>query len=134
MDAPPNIGLLNLNAILASDDLFAPVLADFLAYHGLKVLFETLYSIEEDFDFHFDNIYIVLNRYNASHGICVKAKEALEKHYPKYLLKTIVRQNTRIADATAEGVPIFQLDPSSRAAKDIDALVNEVFGFQEGRK
>ena len=42
MDASPSIGLLNLNAILASNDLLIPVLADFLSYHGLKILFETL--------------------------------------------------------------------------------------------
>jgi chromosome partitioning protein len=48
MDASPSIGLLNLNAILASNDLIIPVLADFLSYHGLKILFETL-GVEEDF-------------------------------------------------------------------------------------
>jgi len=46
MDASPSIGLLNLNAILASNDLLIPVLADFLSYHGLKILFETLSTIE----------------------------------------------------------------------------------------
>ena len=54
MDASPSIGLLNLNGILASNERFVPVLADFLSYHGLKILFETLSTIEEDFDFIFD--------------------------------------------------------------------------------
>ncbi len=61
MDASPSIGLLNLNGILACNDLFVPVLADFLSYHGLKILFETLSTIEEDFEFIFENIYIFLN-------------------------------------------------------------------------
>jgi len=51
LDAPPNIGLLNLNAILAVDDLLVPVLADFLSYDGLKILFETLKDIQDDFDY-----------------------------------------------------------------------------------
>ena len=57
LDAPPNIGLLNLNAILAVDELLVPVLADFLSYDGLKILFETLRNIEEDFDFVLDNYF-----------------------------------------------------------------------------
>jgi len=42
--------------MVASNELFVPVLADFLSYHGLKILFETLTTIEEDFDFLLDNI------------------------------------------------------------------------------
>ncbi|MGA9099226.1 MAG: AAA family ATPase, partial [Methanotrichaceae archaeon] len=99
MDASPSIGLLNLNGILACNDLFVPVLADFLSYHGLKILFETLSTIEEDFEFIFDNIYIFLNNYNASHNICQRAKEALETHYNGYLMKTLIRQDIKIAEA-----------------------------------
>ncbi|MGH7462009.1 MAG: ParA family protein, partial [Longimicrobiales bacterium] len=38
MDAPPSFGLLNLNALMAADDLIVPVLPDFLSFHGLKLL------------------------------------------------------------------------------------------------
>src|SRR5690606_16033768 len=48
MDAPPSFGLLNLNALIAADDLFVPVLPDFLSFHGLKLLFETLGGLEDD--------------------------------------------------------------------------------------
>jgi chromosome partitioning protein len=127
MDASPSIGLLNLNAILASNDLLIPVLADFLSYHGLKILFETLATIEEDFSFVFEHIYIVLNRYNDSHRICRLSKKALEQHYSKYLMKTMIRQDTTVAEATSQGTPIFLFAQSSKGATDIQNLINEVF-------
>jgi chromosome partitioning protein len=127
MDASPAIGLLNLNGILASNELFVPVLADFLSYHGLKILFETIASIEEDFDFLLDNIYIFLNHYNASHNICIDSKKALERHYSKYLMETIIRQDTKIAEAASMGMPIHQYAPSSRGSSDIDAFIREIF-------
>jgi chromosome partitioning protein len=127
MDASPSIGLLNLNAILASNDLLIPVLADFLSYHGLKILFETLSTIEEDFSFVFENIFIFLNRYNESHRICKRSKRALETHYNQYLLKTVVRQDTKIAEATSRGTPIFLFAQSSKSAGDIQDLIEEVF-------
>jgi len=126
MDASPSIGLLNLNAILASNDLIIPVLADFLSYHGLKILFETLSTIEEDFSFVFENIFIFLNRYNESHRICKRSKRALETHYSKYLLKTVVRQDTKIAEATSQGSPIFLFGQSSKGAADIQSLIDEI--------
>ncbi len=127
MDASPSIGLLNLNGILASNELFVPVLADFLSYHGLKILFETLTTIEEDFDFLLDNIYIFLNHFNASHNICLRAKDALEKHYSGYLMKTIIRQDTKIAEAASMGMPIHQYAPNNRGASDINSFIKEIF-------
>ena len=127
MDASPSIGLLNLNAILASNDLIIPVLADFLSYHGLKILFETLSTIEEDFSFVLENIFIFLNRYNESHRICRRSKKALETHYSKYLLETVIRQDTTIAEATSQGTPIFLCAQSSKGAVDIQSLIDEIF-------
>jgi chromosome partitioning protein len=126
LDSPPNIGLLNLNAILATDDLIVPVLADFLSYDGLRLLFDTLVDIEEDFDFRLKGIHIVLNLFNPSRNICLRSQAALQENYPEYLLKSVIRQNTTIADATSLGLPIFQHAPSSRGARDIDRLVREV--------
>jgi chromosome partitioning protein len=126
MDASPSIGLLNLNAILASNDLIIPVLADFLSYHGLKILFETLSTIEEDFSFVFENIFIFLNRYNESHRICKRSKKALETHYDQYLLSTVIRQDTKIAEATSQGTPIFLFAQSSKGAADIQGLIEEI--------
>ena len=131
MDASPSIGLLNLNAILASNDLLIPVLADFLSYHGLKILFETLSTIEEDFSFVFENIFIFLNRYNESHRICKRSKKALETHYDKYLIKTVIRQDTKIAEATSQGTPIHLFSQSSKGAVDVQNLISEVFHLEE---
>ena len=126
LDAPPNIGLLNLNAILSVDDLLVPVLADFLSYDGLKILFETLRDIEDDFEYILDNIYIFLNRYNESMNICIRSRDAIRKNYADFVCDTVIRQNTTLSDATANGTSIFEYAPNSRAANDINKLVNEI--------
>lgn len=129
LDAPPNIGLLNLNAILSVNDLLVPVLADFLSYDGLKILFETLRDIEDDFDYHLENIYIFLNRYNESMNISIRSRDALRKNYADFMCDTMIRQNTTLSDATAQGLSIFDYAPNSRAATDINKLVNEIFNI-----
>lgn len=128
LDAPPSFGLLNLNALMAAHDLFVPVLADFLSFHGLKLLFETVQSLEEDLQHVLDHIFIVINAYNATYKIAKEAKEALEKHYPDFLLKQVIRQCTKFAQASSEGVPIFAYDAESKGATDIQAVLDEVRG------
>ncbi len=126
MDAPPSFGLLNLNALMAANDLIVPVLADFLSFHGLRLLFETVQSLEEDLQHVLDHIFIVINGFNASFKLAKEAKEALQTHYKEFLLRGVVRQCTKFAQASSEGTPIFALDPSSKGATDIAAMVEEL--------
>jgi chromosome partitioning protein len=126
LDAPPSFGLLNLNALMAAHDLFVPVLPDFLSFHGLKLLFETVQGLEEDLEHVLDHIFIVINAYNATYKIAKEAKEALTKHYPEFLLKQVIRQCTKFAQASSEGIPIFAYDPESKGAQDIQAVLDEV--------
>jgi chromosome partitioning protein len=126
LDAPPSFGLLNLNAIVAADDLFIPVLADFLSFHGLKLLFETVADLEKDLQLCLKNIFVLINHYNPTTRIAREARAALEEHYAEYLLKTVVRQCTKFAQASSEGYPITAFDPASKGALDIESLIREV--------
>ena len=126
MDAPPSFGLLNLNALMATDDLLVPVLPDFLSFHGLKLLFETLGQIEDDLNHRLQRILIVINNYNPTTRIAREAKAALESHYPEFLSETIVRQCTQFARASSDGLPINAYAPSSKGARDIDALIGQM--------
>jgi len=131
-DAPPSFGLLNLNALVAADTLLVPVLADFLSFHGLKLLFETVQSLEEDLQHVLDHIFIVLNGYNATYKIAKESKEALETHYADFLLKHVIRQCSKFQQASSEGTPIFAYDPESKGAEDIEAVLDEVLGTIAG--
>jgi chromosome partitioning protein len=135
MDAPPSFGLLNLNALIAADDLLVPVLPDFLSFHGLRLLFETVSQLEDDLDHTLQRIVIVLNQYNPTTRIAREAKHALEAHYAEFLSETIVRQCTQFAQASSEGLPISAYAPFCRGAKDINSLIAEVMSAPlEGAK
>jgi chromosome partitioning protein len=133
MDAPPSFGLLNLNALMAADDLLVPVLPDFLSFHGLKLLFETLGQLEDDLNHRLQRIKIVINQYNPTTRIAREAKAALESHYREFLSDTIVRQCTQFARASSDGLPINAYAPSSKGARDIDALITEMMSARVER-
>jgi chromosome partitioning protein len=125
-DAPPSFGLLNLNALVAADTLVVPVLADFLSFHGLKLLFETVGSLEEDLQHVLTHIFIVVNGFNATYKIAKESRDALVAHYGEYLLENYVRQDSRFAQASSEGTPVFAYDPESKGAEDIDGVLGEI--------
>jgi len=128
LDAPPSFGLLNLNALMAASDLIIPVLADFLSYDGLRLLFETVQGLENDLSHQLEHIFIVVNAFNQTFRIAREALEALKTHYADYLLASVVRQCTKFAQASSEGTPIFGYDPDSKGANDIEAMQVEILG------
>jgi chromosome partitioning protein len=126
LDAPPSFGLLNLNALMAASDLVIPVLADFLSYDGLRLLFETIQGLEQDLSHQLEHIFIVVNAFNQTFRIAREALDALRTHYSDYLLDTVVRQCTKFAQASSEGCPIFGYDADSKGATDIEKMQLEV--------
>ncbi len=76
-----------------------------------------------------ENIYIFLNRFNESMNISIRSRDAIRKNYGDYICDTLIRQNTTLSDATALGKTIFDYAPNSRAATDINKLVNEIFNI-----
>ena len=129
IDSSPNIGLVSLNAVLAADEILVPLLADFLSFHGLKILMETLASVQNDFNFYFKKINIFLNRFNPEYSICKECLDAVHKHYPNYALKTVIGESHEMMDASSVGKSIFEFSPDSRVARDVKDLVREVNGI-----
>jgi chromosome partitioning protein len=129
LDAPPNLSLLNLNAILAIDDLIIPVLTDFLSYDGLRILFENLETIKDDFGFEPERVGILINGYNAAESLSHQSREAIERFYGDLVLSTVIRKNTAIGQSTAEQRSVFEVAPRSKAAQDIEKLVGELLGI-----
>ena len=66
-----------------------------------------------------DHVFIVVNSFNATFKLAKEALEALKEHYPEYLLPQVVRQCTRFAQASSEGMPIFRFDRDSKGAADL---------------
>jgi chromosome partitioning protein len=113
---------------MAASDLVIPVLADFLSYDGLRLLFETIQGLEQDLSHQIEHIFIVVNAFNQTFKISREALGALRQHYADYLLDSVVRQCTKFAQASSVGCPIFGYDPYSKGATDIVAVQNEILG------
>ena len=91
---------------------------------------ETLASIETDFNFYLGKIHIFLNRFNPKYPICAECKEAVDKFYPEYALKTVIREAHEIIDASSTGNSVFELYPDSGVVADIKSLIYEVNGLK----
>lgn len=123
IDCPPSLGLLTINAFMASDWIFVPVEAEFLALKGYAILSEAVGRIGLQIDRAFVTMYDgrkTLNR---------EVLETLQKNLGDRLFRTVIRTNVALAEAPARRLDIFSYSPDSRGADDYEALCREIVGM-----
>jgi chromosome partitioning protein len=125
IDCPPSLGILTLNALVASQTVIIPVTPSFLSIHGLLKVTETIDALIDAFSLEI-RIFFLITFYERQLREAHLQRSRLERLFGKDLLKTIVRKNTRLNEATRTGLPIFEYDRYSPGCHDYFKLAKEI--------
>ncbi|MFK7979286.1 MAG: ParA family protein [Saprospiraceae bacterium] len=130
IDCPPSLGLLTLNALVASDEILIPIDAGFFSMKGID---KFLYIVED----------IKKNKLNPAlkvSGVFVTMYEnvilkkdiisTIEENFNQKVFSTKIRKNIALSEAQSTGQDIFSYSPNSNGAKDYIALVKEIFNLE----
>lgn len=125
LDCPPHVGILLVNALVASNLLIIPIQTDFLALHGLKLLFDTIKTLNKVLP---DPIrYKALpTMYDKRARACTRVLELLRHKMGNAMFQSVIGLDTRFREASALGISIYEVAPTSRGAVAYDALSREV--------
>lgn len=125
LDCPPSIGMLTVNALVASDHILMPLVPEFLSLKGAKSFLENL-SLIRRLNEHIELLGFVLTKYDTRKLMTRDVHEQLIEGYGREkVFETHIRSNIALAKSQAQGVDIFSFDPSSNGAKDYLALAEE---------
>ena len=128
LDCPPHVGILLVNALVASDLLVVPIQTDFLALHGLKLLFDTIKVLNKVLPQPI--CYRVLpTLYDKRARACARVLELLELKMRDSMFKTVIGMDTRFREASAQGRVIYEISPESRGAKEYEELAKEILAL-----
>lgn len=128
LDCPPHLGILLINALVAADLLIIPIQTDFLALHGLKLLFDTLQTLNKVLPK--PVLYrAVATMYDKRAKACTRVLELLRKKMGKAMFNTIIGVDTHFREASALGCSIFDVDAKSRGSLAYAALADEVLAL-----
>ncbi len=128
LDCPPHLGILLVNAIVASDLLIIPIQTDFLALHGLKLLFDTLRTLNKVLPKPV-KYRAVPTMYDKRARACTRVLELMRQKMKDSVFQTVIGTDTRFREASARGCSIFGVDAHSRGAVAYDALADEVLAL-----
>lgn len=128
LDCPPHLGILLINALVAADLLIIPIQTDFLALHGLKLLFDTMRTLNKVLPK--PVLYRTIpTMYDKRAKACNRVLELLGRKMGNSLFKTVIGVDTRFREASAKGCSIFGVDAQSRGAQAYSNLADEVLAL-----
>lgn len=126
LDCPPSAGIFTKNALLAANEIFVPVQAEYLALQGMSQLLKTVEDIKRESNPGLKLGGIIATRYDQRKVLNREVIEKLQMHFGNLLFKTIIRENISLAEAPSFGMDIFTYRPNSSGAHDYLRLAAEV--------
>jgi len=126
IDCPPSLGVLTLNALSFTKEIFIPLQAQFLPFHGMYNLYEGVQMVKKRLNKEIEITGIIATMYNAKKTINREVIEETKKRLPGKLFKTLIRENVALQEAPSWGKTIFEYKPDSNGAKDYRNLAKEI--------
>ena len=134
IDTPPSLGLLTINALVASNSVIVPVQCEYLSLRGLVQLENTLSMIRENLNPHVAIGGILPTMYDTRTLHSREAIEILEENFGDLVFKTRIRKTVRYAEAPVKGSSIIKYDPTGPAAEAYRSLAKEVLDGAKARE
>jgi chromosome partitioning protein len=134
VDTPPSLGLLTINALVASDGVIVPVQCEYLSLRGLVQLENTLSMIRENINPDVAIEGILPTMYDSRTLHSREAVEILQENFGDLVFETKIRKTVRYAEAPVKGSSVLKYDPSGSAAQAYRELAKEVLDGAQARE
>jgi chromosome partitioning protein len=131
IDCPPQLGVLVINALVASTDLIIPITSDMYAMQGLAQLLSNIEKVRHRPNTGLRIDGILLTKYSGRSILSRDLRESIEEQAAVMgtkLYKTIIREGISIREAQTRRMSIFDYAPKSNPAIDYEDFINEYIG------
>ncbi|GAB4313720.1 MAG: AAA family ATPase [Candidatus Sumerlaeia bacterium] len=126
LDAPPSLGLLALNVLVAATDLIVPVQAEYYALEGLTLLSETLRRVRSSMNPRLNLLGILLTMIDRRTNLCRQVEDEVRAHFGGKVFQVVINRSVRLGEAPSHGQPIIAYEPEGRSSQDYRFLVEEI--------
>ncbi len=131
IDCPPSLGLITINAWVASDSVIIPIQCEYFALEGVSQLMNTIQLTKQHLNPDLQVEGVVLTMYDSRALISRQIAAEIKRFFKSKLYEIIIPRNVRLAEAPSFGKPILLHDPKCVGARAYKALTEEFLSKQE---
>ncbi len=116
IDSPPSLGVLTVNALVASEGVLIPLQCEYLAMEGLAQLLDTLRRVQEGLNPRLHLIGVVMTMFDRRTRLSLEIVQEVQRHLPGRVFTALIPRSVRLGEAPSHGKTIWEYDASSPAA------------------
>jgi chromosome partitioning protein len=125
LDCPPSLGLLTVNALVASDSILVPLQCEYYALEGISSLMQTFEFAKQNLNPNLELDGVVLTMFDGRTNLSKEVADEAKKHFGTKVFKSVIPRNIRLSECPSYGKPISIYAPSSLGAEAYESLAVE---------
>ena len=131
IDCPPSLGLLCINALVASTEVIIPLQCEYFGMKGMQQLERTIERVRAKLNskLHISGILPTIYKSRTLHS--QEVLDLVKGHFGKMVFDITVDSSIRFAETPLAGQSILQYAPASAGAKSYRALAKAVVKMDE---
>ena len=129
MDTPPSLGILTVNALVASSEVVVPVAMSTFALIGLGLLENTIAQLKENLEIKDLHIVGAIPTFYDRTNVARDTMNILKEHFGPLLLESSIPRTVKMEEANNRLKTIYEYEPGGVAANAFEALAKEVISL-----
>ncbi|MGB9710123.1 MAG: ParA family protein [Thermodesulfovibrio sp.] len=133
IDAPPSLGLLTLNCLVAADSLIIPVQCEYYALEGLGLLMRTVELVKAKLNPELKIEGILLTMFDGRNTLSRQVAQEVRRFFGKKVYNTMIPRNVTLAEAPSHGKPAVFYDIKSKGSQSYLSFAMEFLNEESTR-
>lgn len=134
IDCPPSLGLLSINALVASDSILAPVQTEYYALEGVSELMNTFNLVKNQLNKDLEIEGVLLTMFDKRTFLSYEVVEEIKNFFKSKVFKVMIPRTPRLAESPSHGLSTIQYDPDSQGALAYMMLADEIIKIEMENK
>lgn len=123
IDCPPNLGLLTINALCASNSVLIPVSTDYLSLRGVDLLIQTVNKVKDNLNENLEVLGLIATMYDSRTR---HSNEILEVFEQNHRVLGTVSNSVLVKDSILASTPLGKFDPSHKTTKEYKIISDKI--------
>jgi len=126
IDTPPTLGMITVNALVASTHVLVPIQSSYFALEGTDDLLETIEKIKARPNPNLQLLGVVITMHDKRTALARDIRAQIQKVFGGKVFKTVITKSVRLEESPAYKESIFTFAPDSTGATEYYSLCEEV--------
>lgn len=126
IDCPPSLGLLSINALVASDSIIIPIQTEYYALEGVSELMNTYKLVKDSLNENLDIEGVLLTMFDKRENLSYEVVEEVKSYFKGKVFRTMIPRNVRLAEAPSYGKSVIEYEERSKGAIAYKMLAQEI--------